>query len=772
MGVDLKTILMVFVINASIVLSFPSMSDDSWYEVNPAYPHLITSQSSIAYDQDRGELIMWGGHPTHGGYPQLEEVFVFNIEQGQWRVDRPIGDSPPNICVTNDAVFDEARGVYMVMLKSESGSHNWHRTMKFKSEIKVYDLDEKKWYWMQPYPGILDTYSGIANPKAAAYDSHNQVMLFFPKESGTGTWIYDLYTNYWEQIASWSAGPNNRYVPAITYDRREKKFVLYGGTGEAYDTWLFDLASKTWTERPTNTHPPCVTSQGTNVGACDGSVYGPTGTYDTVNEINLFFINRWYEDRIEPWSYDIPGNTWTQMASSPFALGSRGGDTLATFMHDKNAVVVYDLNRRGYQNEAGGNCDSQCDEHADKRHLFYYRYASANPPGPRPPEELMINMNPDSVILDWDDVSNVVGYRVFRGSGTNGKSWEVSYSDGSGLISVTTWTDNDVNPGNIYYYYVVSEDTSGEISLESTMARTQALPPWEAVVSVLSDNSVEIEWTPNNHNNIASGIKGYNVYRADVTPEVYALGIAAENPEDEPVYSRKTIKKVVSIGSWSKLNSEIIAGNNYVDNVDLAADSSEYGRPVYAYMIRSVDELDMESGNSPYWLTIPQAVPHLNWRESWNATNGVIDLEWHPSEEKNILGYRVWYLSAHGGENTELTTVPIPGTKYRHVIDGDEASNFDIGYFVTATDALGQDGIPSAKATVNRNSKQTWEGFGYLDDYHVLSGTIDSDCGPADANYDNSIDATEIFAYVSGWKSGYVMMSNLMTGISEWKNGC
>jgi hypothetical protein len=78
------------------VMAFPSLPDNSWYEVNPNYPHLITSQTSIGYDPNRGEIIMWGGHPISGVYPQHEEVFVYNVEQGRWRVDRPVGDSPPN----------------------------------------------------------------------------------------------------------------------------------------------------------------------------------------------------------------------------------------------------------------------------------------------------------------------------------------------------------------------------------------------------------------------------------------------------------------------------------------------------------------------------------------------------------------------------------------------------------------------------------------------------------------------------------------------------
>jgi hypothetical protein len=207
-----------------------------------------------------------------------------------------------------------------------------------------------------------------------------------------------------------------------------------------------------------------------------------------------------------------------------------------------------------------------------------------------------------------------------------------------------------------------------------------------------------------------------------VTPEVYPLNTAFPDDQDEPIYTRKTIRKVASIGTWTKLNGSLITNTTYIDNtVDLSPNASNYGRNVYAYRIKAVDNLDMESGPSPYWITIPQPVKHLNWNENWSPTQGIINLEWTPSPEENIQGYRIWFLDKNSNM-TELTTTPITQNAYQHVVPGSESTDRDINFFVTAVDVLGQDGIPSARAAVNRLGKSIWDQYGYLNDYYTLSG--------------------------------------------------
>ena len=75
------------------------------------------------------------------------------------------------------------------------------------------------------------------------------------------------------------------------------------------------------------------------------------------------------------------------------------------------------------------------------------------------------------VTLDWDDnvEPDVVGYRVHRSAAAGGP-----YTDISGLLGVSTYSDTAVVNGTTYYYYVTAEDTSGNMS--SPSASSSATP--------------------------------------------------------------------------------------------------------------------------------------------------------------------------------------------------------------------------------------------------------------------------------------------------------
>jgi len=49
---------------------------------------------------------------------------------------------------------------------------------------------------------------------------------------------------------------------------------------------------------------------------------------------------------------------------------------------------------------------------------------------------------------------------------------------------------------------------------------------------------------------------------------------------------------------------------------------------------------------------------------------------------------------------------------------------------------------------------------------------VGTNCSQADINSDNVVDATDLLAVIVDWKIGIVTMTNLMTAIDEWKNGC
>jgi len=541
--------------------------------------------------------------------------------------------------------------------------------------------------------------------------------------------------------------PPNRAFPGLTYDRKHKKTVLYGGAGGFTDTWVYDLASNTWTNmNPSNSPPP-------STGLTEGTATGPALTYDSVNGVVLAFIPRYLAGRVlETWAYDLDTNTWTKKSSKPTTLiGHRGGDTLATFLRDYNTAMVMDLGSLGY---CPNTSSPVCSE------TWMYRYGIPEPDSlPKPPTDLSVYAEPGQVKLNWSPSPspNVIGYNIYRGIGT--KPWEVSYSKiNNDPIVGTSYTDTQgIRSGNIYFYFLRAVDDQGRESKDSIKVRTQPQIIKQAVVSVLNANQVKITW----EGSLEPDVVGYNIYRAECNPGICSAG--EKPPYDNFICPRAMVYYGFNPGTFSKINPSLVTGTTYIDNVNLQG-SGTYPYKVYAYIIRAVNKLGVESGPSPYWPTIPSAPTQLKFKEEGNK----IYLKWAPNPEENIQGYRVYRMGpAYSYTLTELTTEPIQATSFT---DPDCGNGHSITYYVTAIDALGQEGIPSARALIHRGYKSLWDDNHYLDEYYIselLITTSDLPTGVIGTSYSQNLSA-------SGGMAPYywsISSGNLPPGLSLSSDG-
>jgi hypothetical protein len=123
----------------------------------------------------------------------------------------------------------------------------------------------------------------------------------------------------------------------------------------------------------------------------------------------------------------------------------------------------------------------------------------------------------------------------------------------------------------------------------------------------------------------------------------------------------------------------------------------EKGKPyryaVYAYRIRAVNALGVESGPSPYFLTIPSAPQWLFSKEEGEQCH----LKWAANPEKGLKGYRVYRMNGPringpGQTVSRLTDDPITETRYTDAKAGKDTQR----YYLVAVDALGQEGFVSA----------------------------------------------------------------------------
>jgi hypothetical protein len=148
--------------------------------------------------------------------------------------------------------------------------------------------------------------------------------------------------------------------------------------------------------------------------------------------------------------------------------------------------------------------------------------------------------------------------------------------------------------------------------------------------------------------------------------------------------------EVRDITDLQKLNDQPLTFTTFTDaKVNLTKkgpEAGEYRYHVHAYVIKAVNRLGTESGPSPYALTIPSEPTNVLNREAGNTAN----LKWDASPEKGIAGYRVYKLE--GTWNiVRLTDEPVKATTFAHK-GGTSATR----YWVTAVDALGQEGQPSS----------------------------------------------------------------------------
>src|SRR5262249_16873282 len=151
---------------------------------------------------------------------------------------------------------------------------------------------------------------------------------------------------------------------------------------------------------------------------------------------------------------------------------------------------------------------------------------------------------------------------------------------------------------------------------------------------------------------------GYQVERAPV--EVLSEDEIVRLKTDTPPLEEPSVGAVRAIGAFRRLTKEPVKGTLFTDTgVDLKtpvkvegattyqrrfearqldAKGKPYRLAVFAYRIRAVNHLGVESGPSPYFLTLPSAPQWAFGREDGEKCH----LKWADNPEKGIKGYRVY----------------------------------------------------------------------------------------------------------------------------------
>jgi hypothetical protein len=665
----------------------------------------LAYECSLVYDPVNKQVIRWAGHNQGGGGEQNGETWALDPVTAKWTIKEP-NISPPGACCNNQNVFDTAQNRFL-RFPAFSGSHGWHwfrQNYLSNSSLWSYDLATNTWRDMRPVPAPQP-----APLRCASWDSDNQVAVVFGGEGAThGTIVYDPYTNTWTRMQP-ATEPAGRSAGNLAYDSARKLHILFGTQfSDDPHTWAYDLRKNQWLDLKPPTTPPTDRNDAVL-------------TYDSANRIIIASVRvidksdgkEVVDGHYETWSYDAGKNAWTPMKPKKEPPGWGNRRRVMIYLPDQNLVLMENYVNPS-QRVAGVDREQQ---------IWTYRYAEAKPdPRPLPPSSIQVTTTASGATVDWQPSASahVTGYAVYRGEGVT--PWQVEYRL-VGKTAQTSHKDTELKSGTIYYYFVRALAKDGE-SDDSVKVRTQSRLVEDAVVSVRSATDVRLTWTPL----VAKDVVGYHVERAPV--EVFSEDQVLRLMKDTPPLAEPSLGTINAIGDFVRLTKAPVKEATYADSaVDLAKQQTITGEPqwkhrfradqldpkgkeyrhgVLAYRIRAVNALGVESGPSPYFLTIPAAPQHLFAKEAGETCH----LKWAASPEENLKGYRVYRMESPringpGQPVTRVTTEAITDPKF----SDPQAGKLTRRYWVVAVDALGQEGIPSAPAWFSREYKRFYDPF-------------------------------------------------------------
>lgn len=630
----------------------------------------------------------WIHFAGHDGIPQGFHLFTCDLTTGIWRQHFP-NTSPPGVCcVDGSNVFDVVSRRLVAFPGGSLGhGYQWSRSVKLKrSNVWLYDPEANTWTDMRPPPYkkpekySRDVIGGLNS--SATYDPNHEVTISFGGQGAGGAtnalFVYDAYANQLEQLRP-DESPSRRDGAGLCWDSWRSVLVLFGSQYSNDErTWTYRFETGRWEAHDLDPHPP---------GRKEGTYStNPKMAFDEANGVCLCVVRRGEESgrptgTLETWVLDLGAMKWTHM--KPFVCPDPSASRARNlgYWPEKNLFIL--------ESVAADKTGPQ---------IWTYRYRSAPAAtAPRPPTGLQVVTRGGGADLSWkrSAPSGVKAFHVYRAEAE--RPWEARFE----RIAATegeSFPDQGLAAGTVYVYRVTAADEGGRESRPSRTARSQPRVLLQPVVSVLTAERVEVSWRPHP----AEDVIGYNVYRGLALVDTVRRGTPAAWRDNDPEYPRPVVVSVRDITGIHRLNRELLVDTRLVDGeVDLkrrGLSSTDYEYGVYAYIVRAVNRLGVESGPSPYALTIPSTPQHVLLRER----DAEAEIRWAPNPEKAIRGYRLYKLGKSHWDIVRVNERPVPETTFRH-----PAGNATTRFWVVAVDALGQEGQPSSAVWY----RHAFEGF-------------------------------------------------------------
>ena len=247
----------------------PSSEVAIWQKVGSSITPDGRYLQAAAFDEVRHVVVMFGGtdmDPSSGAASPNKETWEWSPSTGKW-TNRAVGGPAPDARSGASMVFDSLRAKFVLFGGRAGSGFNYEDTWE-------YDPTTGAWTDVSAAGGHPSARSqaGMVYEKSTA-----KILLFGGGRSdsasydATGmtlslgdTWEYDPATHVWTAMTVTSA-PTARHDIGLVWDSSRNKAVLFAGlqtdiAGAAgvpkQDTWEWDPAAATWTERTVSGSKP------------------------------------------------------------------------------------------------------------------------------------------------------------------------------------------------------------------------------------------------------------------------------------------------------------------------------------------------------------------------------------------------------------------------------------------------------------------------------------------------------------------------------------
>ncbi len=643
--------------------AWPEHPVDQWVKVAPVDGRTpgVRWEAGGAYD---ALTDTWFHHGGHDRIPQSPHLFSYSLSADDWQWQMP-EDVPAGACNIDGALKFNHANRKVVRFPGDTLGHGFQfsRGVKLKnSAVWQFDPDAGTWTNMRPAPytkgARYDSGNLSYSNAAAAIDTRRGLVYHFGGKNNAGHTntlrYYDASANEMNVIELGNRPPI-RSGAGFAYNQKNDVLVMFGAQFiEDPIVYSWQPGDQNWTSHAIEPHPEVTVVE----------PYSTLPRMACAEHSDSCLAVIWREDATEAWLLNTTAWTWTRIATVNQPSLSRSRSRNVAYSPSRG---VYLLSMQTVD---------------DQVELWSLR-PSALPTPPtaaETPQGLNVKAQPDGWQLEWFAAPGADKYRIYRVEGNSPLSHKTLLAEST----CPSFKDSS-NSVNTKYYEVRAVDTEG---VETPLgAVADSIPAVETVpvVSVLATDLVTIEW--NAHS--ADDVVGYNLYRGVVHVDSVLEGEPGKWQDNDPRYDQHQVVGVDDITDIEQLNGVPLTSTYFEDtDLDLSqapAASGDYRFAVYAYIVRAVDARGVESGGSPYALTIPRAPRAFLIREQTDEA----ELRWEAPSD-GIVGYQLYRV-----DDTTLGILeegdPVTGTS-AFVTPGTEGLQ---RFWVVAIDAIGQLGEPS-----------------------------------------------------------------------------